>query len=127
MLHWESDLDHLFNAPFVDACVGRRFFVTKKGYIGTRPPELQQGDEIYILAGGKVPFVLQPLSKPQPNTFELVSDCYVHGIMDGEAVSEKAPERNRWRNLVAKGIAVASRQKVDPDLPLRDFHDVFIV
>jgi hypothetical protein len=47
--------------------------------------------------------------------------------MDGEAVSEKVPKRSRWGNLDVKVIAVASRQKVDPDLPLRDFHDVFIV
>ncbi|PMD57267.1 uncharacterized protein K444DRAFT_483861, partial [Hyaloscypha bicolor E] len=67
---------------------GRRFFVTKKGYFGIGPAELEEGDEIYILAGGKVPLVLRPLPESQPNTFELVGDCYVHGVMDGEAVTE---------------------------------------
>ena len=69
--------------------------------------------------------VLRRLPESQPNTFELVGDCYVHGIMDGEAVSGHGSGR--------KSVDESSCEEFyadhapDPDLPLRDFHDVFIV
>jgi hypothetical protein len=123
--YWESDLTVSFHYSFREACSGRRFFVTKKGYFGIGPAELEEGDEIYILAGGKLPFVLRPLPESQPDTFELVSDCYVHGIMDGEAVSGHGSGRvNRWKKAVVESFTQTKR---DPDLPLRDFHDVFLV
>jgi hypothetical protein len=69
------------------------------------------------LSGGNVPFVLRPLPGPQPNTFELVGDCYVHGVMNGEAVTESF-----WNNVVRP-----RSKSLDPDLPLHNFYDVFIV
>lgn len=106
--YWESELARSFQLSFMEACAGRQLFLTKKRYFGIGPFELEEGDEVYILAGGKLPLILRPSPNSQPNEFELVGDCYVHGIMDGEAVS-------------------GSGQSTDPDLPLRDFHDVFIV
>jgi hypothetical protein len=114
--YWKSDIADSFHLSFLEACIGRRIFVTKKGYFGIGPAELEEGDEIYILAGGKLPLVLRPLPKSRPRTFELVGDCYVHGIMDGEAVSGHGSGRESVEERVS-----------DPDLPLRHFHDVFIV
>jgi hypothetical protein len=123
--YWESDLANSFHISFNEACNGRRFFVTKKGYFGIGPAELEEGDEIYILAGGKLPFVLRPLPESQPDTFELVGDCYVHGIMDGEAVSGHGSGRESVEE--SSGEEFYADQASDPDLPLRDSHDVFIV
>jgi hypothetical protein len=129
--YWKIRHVRIFQAAFREASLGRRFFVTKKGYFGVGPAELEEGDEIYILAGGKVPLVLRPLPESQPNTFELVGDCYVHGVMDGEAVTERTqrPGRSPWKKAVAtaKSFIRSSTKTLDPDLPLRDFHDVFIV
>jgi hypothetical protein len=122
---WESDLANSFHISFREACTGRRFFVTKKGYFGIGPAELEEGDEIYILAGGKHPFALRPSSESRPDTFELVGDCFVHGIMDGEAVSDNDPSRKSLEEGSCKELY--SGQPPDPDLPLRNFHDVFIV
>ncbi|KAE9378296.1 hypothetical protein N431DRAFT_435446 [Stipitochalara longipes BDJ] len=128
---WTSDLAKRYHRGFIRTCCGRRFFVTKKGYFGIGPAELAEGDQIYILAGGKVPLVLRPLSESQPNTFELVGDCYTHGVMDGEAVTEHPLDsvQNSWgkAGATAKSIVRPSIKSLDPDLPLRDFHDVFIV
>ncbi len=68
-------------------CTGRRLFFTKNGYVGPGPTEMQPGDSIHILAGGAYPFVLRPVTNvTRRNTFELVRDSYVHGVMDGQAV-----------------------------------------
>ncbi|KAH8745951.1 heterokaryon incompatibility protein-domain-containing protein [Hyaloscypha finlandica] len=129
--YWKSVHAQNYHSNFTEACLGRRFFVTKKGYFGIGPAELEEGDEIYILAGGKFPLVLRPSPESQPNTFELVGDCYVHGVMDGEAVTERTQRSGQspWKKAVAtsKGFIRSSNKSLDPDLPLRDFHDVFIV
>jgi hypothetical protein len=66
------------------------FFITKKGYIGVGPPDTRPGDQVWILYGGQVPFVLRNITQ-EDNREELekgtlVGDAYVHGIMDGEAM-----------------------------------------
>ncbi|MCJ1287260.1 hypothetical protein MMC26_006608 [Xylographa opegraphella] len=123
--YWDSDLANSFHISYSEACSGRRFFITKKGYFGIGPAELEEGDEIYILAGGKHPFALRPSLGPQPDTFELVGDCYVHGIMDGEAVSDQSRSRKNIGDEECEELP--SRQSLDLDLPLQNFHDVFIV
>ncbi|MCJ1436819.1 hypothetical protein MMC27_006201 [Xylographa pallens] len=123
--YWDSDLANSFHISYTEACLGRRFFVTKKGYFGIGPAELEEGDEVYILAGGKHPFALRPSLGLQPNTFELVGDCYVHGVMDGEAVSDQS--RGQKTMEKEKCEELPRRQSRDLDLPLHDFHNVFIV
>ncbi|MCJ1291682.1 hypothetical protein MMC34_003227 [Xylographa carneopallida] len=123
--YWDSDLANSFHISYSEACMDRRFFVTKKGYFGIGPAELKEGDEIYILAGGKHPFALRPLLGPHPDTFELVGDCYVHGIMDGEAVSDRSRDQNTMDRK--KHEELPDSQSLEPYLPLHDFHDVFIV
>ena len=70
---------------FMAASVDRRLFATDRGYIGLGPAEIQKGDHVYILSGGEIPYILRPVSGSRPRTFELVGDCYLHGIMYGEA------------------------------------------
>ena len=128
---WTSDLASAYDQGFLRTCHGCRFFVTKKGYFGMGPAELAGGDQVYVVAGGRVPLILRPLSGFHPNTFELVGDCYVHGVMDGEAVtgSTQLSGNRGWKKAVvtAKSIVRSSSKPLDPDLPLRDFHDIFIV
>jgi hypothetical protein len=123
--YWKSDLANSFHISFKEACIGRRFFVTKKGYFGIGPAELEEGDEIYIIAGGNHPFALRPSSESRPDTFELIGDCYVHAIMDGEAVSDNGPGRESLEEGNCEELY--GGKQPDHDLPLRDFHDVFIV
>ena len=124
-VYWESELANSFNSSYRQACIGRRFFVTQKGYFSNGPAELEEGDEIYILAGGKHPFALRPLSTSRSDTYELIGDCYVHGIMDGQAVSDSGTGQESVEDSHCEEND--GGQTHDPDLPLRDFYDIFII
>ena len=60
----------------------RRLFKTNDNYLGTGPRSLSEGDEIWILNGGAVPFVLRPL--PNGN-YRLIGESFVYGVMHGES------------------------------------------
>lgn len=64
-------------------CKGRRFFITgKRQYMGVAPDIAEPGDKICIVPGSCAPFVV----RPKGEHFQLIGECYVHGIMDGEAM-----------------------------------------
>lgn len=72
---------------------GRRFITTRQGRIGVVPFIGSQGqsDEnsasaIVALHGCCVPIVLNCVDEAQ-NTWQVVGDCYVEGVMHGEAVT----------------------------------------
>ena len=60
--------------------IGRRTFVSAKGYIGLGPTETLPGDRIVIVCGAQMPFVVR---EGDDGRMRLVGDTYVHGIMDG--------------------------------------------
>ena len=73
-----------FHEAFVRACNDRRFFVTKKGYMGMAPESTKEGDLVAIIFGGKVPYIIRSTE----NGYRFIGDCYVPGLMKGEAVDE---------------------------------------
>jgi len=66
---------------------GRRFAVTRRGFMGLVPPGTEAGDVICVFAGANTPFVVRQLEK---GWWELVGECYFLGIMDGEMVDPVA-------------------------------------
>jgi hypothetical protein len=68
----------------------RRFGTTEKGTVGIFPSNARVGDQICILFGCSVPVVL----RPQGQVFQLVGECFVYGIMDGEALDRPHKEVN---------------------------------
>jgi len=64
------------------ACFGRRFATTKGELIGLVPGIAQPGDQVYCLLGGQVLYVLRTVK----NHFIFIGECYLHGMMDGEAL-----------------------------------------
>jgi hypothetical protein len=64
---------------------GRRLFRTSRGFMGLGPAAAQVGDRICVLLGGQVLYVLRHL---KDSHFELVGECYVHGMMDGQACED---------------------------------------
>lgn len=48
-----------------DECAsqGRRFFVTKAGYIGIGPRNMGTGDRVFVVHGSQVPFILRPANE----------------------------------------------------------------
>jgi hypothetical protein len=63
----------------------RRVFRTRNKLLGTGTKSLKSGDEIWILHGCPLPFVLRQL--PSGN-YQLIGETYVHGLMHGEALEE---------------------------------------
>jgi hypothetical protein len=59
----------------------RRPFITSSGWVGLCPSHLAAGDEVCIFFGGKTPYVVRP---EEDNTYSLIGEAYVHGIMYGE-------------------------------------------
>jgi hypothetical protein len=75
---------HLFSTT-----VDRAFFTTTTGHFGTATQHIEVGDELWILAGARVPYVLRPVDGGE---YEFVGEAYVTGIMFGEAVEEHSGE-----------------------------------
>lgn len=73
--------DSLYKRQAVVACRDRRLAITEQGYLGLVPAYSQVGDEVYLLGGVTVPFVLR---QKDGIKFVLVGDSYIHGVMEGE-------------------------------------------
>lgn len=54
--------------------------------MGLAPPTVKEGDEICILFGGCVPFILR--KRPENGLYQYIGEAYVSDIMDGEAISK---------------------------------------
>lgn len=82
-------------------CHKRKFFFTKKGFFGLGPGALRPDDFVALLLGADVPFVVREVlddeeenaevrmreNKPVPmdRKFQLIGECYVDGLMQGQA------------------------------------------
>jgi hypothetical protein len=51
---------NVFEESIKRAVVKRTFFITEKGHMGLGPFNIEQGDLVYVLAEGQVPFILRP-------------------------------------------------------------------
>jgi hypothetical protein len=71
---------------FENFALGRRFFVTKKGYLGLGPRDAKVGDRVSVLLGSDVPFILRKRNGSSRGGWEMVGETYVHGIMKGEVI-----------------------------------------
>lgn len=65
-------------------CLGRCLFYTTSGHISLGPGNIARNDIIYIFGGAIMPIVMRPLG----DHFGIIGDCYLNGIMDGEAIIE---------------------------------------
>ncbi|KAI1270831.1 HET-domain-containing protein [Xylaria sp. FL0933] len=64
------------------ATENRAFARSRKGYFVLGPGIMNVGDIVCVLFGGKMPFCLRPCG----SHYLLVGECYVHGLMEGEAM-----------------------------------------
>lgn len=71
-----------FLRAMYEQCLDRRRGRTERGFIGQFSHLVQVGDIVFLPLGSPVPFCIRP--KPD-GTYMLLGDCYVHGIMNGEA------------------------------------------
>ena len=77
-----------------DTAVCRIWFSTTQGNVGSGPATMQEGDVVAILFGARVPFILRP--EPNGNSrYHIVGDCYIDGMMDGEATQKRGSSKMR--------------------------------
>lgn len=101
----------------------RRLFWTERGRIGLGPWDMKPGDDLYLLQGGKAPFILWPgipcsvevmerdgvedtpervgtVASPL-RMYAFLGDCYCQGVMDGEVLQESSDSSaGSWRDIV---------------------------
>lgn len=71
----------------VNALKNRKLGVTEKGHLGLFLGHAKVGDQVYVLENCHVPFVMR---KTDGGRFRLVGECYLHGMMHGEAIGSDA-------------------------------------
>ncbi|OQN98463.1 hypothetical protein B0A48_15733 [Cryoendolithus antarcticus] len=71
----------------------RRLMVTESGIVGLGPVSSRKGDQVWFLEGGKMGYVLRPISglddRDSRKTFTFVGEAYVHGYMRGEVLTQE--------------------------------------
>jgi len=73
----------LYRQALQNMMLTKSFALTDRGRMGIVPGESRVGDWIVLLSGTAVPFVVR---KKTTGQFELVGECYIHGVMRGEMI-----------------------------------------
>lgn len=68
----------------------RRYAVTGKS-MGFVPNSAEPGDAVCILAGGTVPVVLRKATWLNNDSWVLIGECYIEGVMEGEFMRAMEP------------------------------------
>lgn len=108
-VYQESD-----GTTWVDAaervCLGRCLFYTTSGHIGLGPGDMNLGDTVCILGGAGMPIVVRPLA----DHFGIVGDCYLNGVMDGEATDAMAKRITLSGPLLIEGTHREIQSRYEP-------------
>ena len=59
----------------------KKYALTEKGYMGMLPSGSQAGDQICLVSGTAVPYVVR---RETNKSWTLIGECYIHGVMNGE-------------------------------------------
>lgn len=101
---YESEVYNTLNVNIFAQC----FLITEQGYMGTGPATIEIGDEVWVLCGGRVPFLLRPFENHTSTELDsetglktsicyhkLLGDGFVDGVMDGQAIGQPGCELTR--------------------------------
>ena len=76
----------------VTAVSNHSVFITAQGYLGLGPAMTEVGDSVVIFGGSETPFVLRESGSAGDGGVEkefcILGDCYLHGFMYGELLTE---------------------------------------
>lgn len=81
-----SDDARAYRSVCMDFVRFRLPFISSAGRLGLGPDTLATDDAIFILSGVDTPFIFRRLNTGQ---YRLIGECYLHGVMDGEAVIDE--------------------------------------
>ncbi|KAH7130986.1 heterokaryon incompatibility protein-domain-containing protein [Dactylonectria macrodidyma] len=69
--------------------MNKAMYTTGEGGLGVGPRGMRPGDEVWVIRGGRVPFVLRRRENSTAgDEFSLVGETYLHGAMDGDMLDE---------------------------------------
>jgi hypothetical protein len=83
----------LFTSLFQNVNADRRIYRTSQGYVGLGPTSMREGDEVWLLNGATVLFIMR--KRPGEDSYTLIGETYLHGFMHGELLSAE------FRNKIA--------------------------
>jgi hypothetical protein len=91
-----------------DVIWNRKFFVTElagsgtEGRLGLAPNNAKEEDTVCIFYGCSVPVLIRKIKKREE--YEFNGECYLHGLMDGEAVgdSRKAELKDKQQDFILR-------------------------
>ncbi|KAF6840585.1 HET domain-containing protein [Colletotrichum plurivorum] len=76
--------EYVIKAEGATDCSLTSIFSTKTNYLGRGLTTIEKGDVVALLFGCKLPVVLRPREGQRPVGYQLISPCYVSGVMFGE-------------------------------------------
>ncbi|KAH8651583.1 heterokaryon incompatibility protein-domain-containing protein [Tricladium varicosporioides] len=80
-----SGLGSKYHYKVMRTCSKKSFIVTRNSIFGIAPDMVKVDDSIALVAGLGMPVILRPAGQ---DTYRLICQAYVYGIMDGEAWKE---------------------------------------
>lgn len=82
---WLGDDKRMFNYIVCRRASGRTVILCDNKKVGLAPRGTRVGDEIWIFLGAATPFVIRRIDG---ESYILIGECFVHGIMKGEAMED---------------------------------------
>ncbi|KAK2593669.1 hypothetical protein QQS21_008638 [Conoideocrella luteorostrata] len=76
----------VFVTGSIEFCNTKRRGRTRRGFVGQFPLKSQIGDMIFLPLGSAIPFLIRQAT---PGVYRIIGECYLHGIMEGEAFDDK--------------------------------------
>ncbi|KAI9683490.1 MAG: hypothetical protein M1822_006030 [Bathelium mastoideum] len=99
LLNHNENAKHYAEALYSALC-GRSLLLTESGRVGLVDGSSQVGDQIYVFSGGQVLFCIRSDAALGRQRHKLVGECYIHGLMDGEAVNGIVDEESLERVIL---------------------------
>jgi hypothetical protein len=87
-LNAQSTLLRLKQRLYVTLMYSTTLIVTEGGLLGLARGSVAPGDQVCILLGCSVPAILRQVPNIEREKYILISESYIHGMMDGEAIDK---------------------------------------
>lgn len=101
LLSQEFGATLVFDGHVKSITAGRKFFISVVSgtlFFGLAPEGSREGDQIWVINGGRKPVILRPVAGAHEHSgretndnglvFTFIGDSYVHGLMNGELVED---------------------------------------
>lgn len=74
-----------YEALAANYCFNRTFILTLDGKMGIGPIDSRPGDNVVLLYGGQIPYII----RKRESSWEFLGESYIQGLMSGEAIKAR--------------------------------------